>query len=214
MILTEQETMLLNDLKQQEELCRDKYAFYSSEAKDPELKQLFEVIQKEEAEHYDTISSLLSGDTPDVGIAALKNYQPKAAYHASSENADKKHDALLCSDSISSEKYVSSAYNNDLFSFASPKVRQILNHIQTEEQQHAEMIYRYKLQIRWLNLQMHCSCQKRHRNRKFFCSNAFHAFILIIYFRCSRFLHFISYIRSSAQLIYCSMDASVSGSFW
>ena len=64
--------------------------------------------------------------------------------HASSENADKKHDALLCSDSISSEKYVSSAYNNDLFSFASPKVRQILNHIQTEEQQHAEMIYRYK----------------------------------------------------------------------
>ena len=127
MILTEQETMLLNDLKQQEELCRDKYAFYSSEAKDPELKQLFEVIQKEEAEHYDTISSLLSGDTPDVGIAAPK-----------------KHDALLCSDSISSEKYVSSAYNNDLFSFASPKVRQILNHIQTEEQQHAEMIYRYK----------------------------------------------------------------------
>ena len=79
MILTEQETMLLNDLKQQEELCRDKYAFYSSEAKDPELKQLFEVIQKEEAEHYDTISSLLSGDTPDVGIAAPKNYQPKAA---------------------------------------------------------------------------------------------------------------------------------------
>ena len=126
MILTEQETMLLNDLKQQEELCRDKYTFYSSEAKDPELKQLFEVIQKEEAEHYDTISSLLSGDTPDVGIAAPKNYQPKAAYHASSE------------------KYVSSAYNNDLFSFASPKVRQILNHIQTEEQQHAEMIYRYK----------------------------------------------------------------------
>ena len=109
MILTEQETMLLNDLKQQEELCRDKYAFYSSEAK-----------------------------------AAPKNYHPKAAYHASSENADKKHDALLCSDSISSEKYVSSAYNNDLFSFASPKVRQILNHIQTEEQQHAEMIYRYK----------------------------------------------------------------------
>lgn len=77
MILTEQETMLLNDLKQQEELCRDKYAFYSSEAKDPELKQLFEVIQKEEAEHYDTISSLLSGDTPDVGIAAPKNYSQK-----------------------------------------------------------------------------------------------------------------------------------------
>ena len=77
MILTEQETMLLNDLKQQEELCRDKYAFYSSEAKDPELKQLFEVIQKEEAEHYDTISSLLSGDT--VTIVSAGNTEVTAS---------------------------------------------------------------------------------------------------------------------------------------
>lgn len=154
------------------------------------------------------------GDTPDVGIAAPKNYQPKAAYHASSENADKKHDALLCSDSISSEKYVSSAYNNDLFSFASPKVRQILNHIQTEEQQHAERFTAIKLQIRWLNLQMHCNCQKGIGTGNFSAPRPFMLFILIIYFRCSRFLHFISYIRSSAQLIYCSMDASVSGSFW
>ena len=214
MILTEQETMLLNDLKQQEELCRDKYAFYSSEAKDPELKQLFEVIQKEEAEHYDTISSLLSGDTPDVGIAAPKNYQPKAAYHASSENADKKHDALLCSDSISSEKYVSSTYNNDLFSFASPKVRQILNHIQTEEQQHAEMIYRYKTANQMAYPAAALQLSKGIGTGNFSAPMPFMLFILIIYFRCSRFLHFISYIRSSAQLIYCSMDASVSGSFW
>lgn len=33
MILTEQETMLLNDLKQQEELCRDKYAFTAAKQK-------------------------------------------------------------------------------------------------------------------------------------------------------------------------------------
>ena len=123
MILTEQETMLLNDLKQQEELCRDKYAFYSSEAKDPELKQLFEVIQKEEAEHYDTISSLLSGDTPDVGIAAPKNYQPKAAYHASSE------------------KYVHSGMNDDYLTVAYHKVSEMLKHVRTEEQQHAEVMY-------------------------------------------------------------------------
>ena len=144
MILTEQETMLLNDLKQQEKLCMDKYEFYSKEAKDTELKQLFDRIKDDEQQHHDTITKLLSGNTPDVGTAQPPSYQPKASYNAADASEEKKHDALLCSDSIASEKYVSSAYNSDLFSFASPKVRSILNHIQTEEQQHAEMIYSYK----------------------------------------------------------------------
>lgn len=144
MILTDAENMLLKDLQQQETLCRDKYEFYSSQAKDEELKQLFTRIKDEEAEHYDTITQLLNGQMPEVGTAAPKNYQPKGTYSASGNEADKKHDALLCSDSIAVEKYVSGAYNNDLFRFASPKVRHILNHIQTEEQQHAEMIYSYK----------------------------------------------------------------------
>lgn len=144
MILTEQETMLLNDLKQQEKLCMDKYEFYSKEAKDQELKQLFGRIKDEETEHHETINKLLAGDTPDVGTAQPPTYQPKASYNASGADENKQHDSLLCSDSIATEKYVSSAYNTDLFSFASPKVRSILNHIQTEEQQHAEMIYSYK----------------------------------------------------------------------
>lgn len=144
MILTEKENMLLNDLQQQEQLCRDKYAFYGSEAKDAELKELFSRIQDEEQEHFDTIGKLLAGQIPEVGMAAPKNYQPKGCYSAMSNDADKKHDELLCSDSIAGEKYVSAAYNNDLFGFASPKIRQVLNHIQTEEQQHAEMVYAYK----------------------------------------------------------------------
>lgn len=144
MILTDAENMLLKDLHQQEALCRDKYEYYSSQAKDEELKQLFSRIKDEEAEHYETIGKLLNGQMPEVGTAAPKDYQPKGTYSASGNEPDKKHDNLLCSDSIASEKYVSAAYNNDLFHFASPKVRQVLNHIQTEEQQHAEMIYSYK----------------------------------------------------------------------
>lgn len=136
--------MLLKNLQQQEQLCRDKYAFYASEAKDTELKELFGRIKDEEAEHLETIGKLLSGQTPEVGTAAPKDYQPKGTYTAMSNEEDKKHDELLCSDSIAVEKYVSATYNNDLFGFASPKIRQILNHIQTEEQQHAEMIYSYK----------------------------------------------------------------------
>lgn len=144
MILTEQETMLLKDLAQQEKLCMDKYSFYRSQAKDEDLQNLFDVIQKDETEHHDTINKLLSGTIPDVPSSTQKSYQPKGNYAHGGNPEDKTHDALLCSDSIAAEKYVSSAYNNDLFSFASPKVRQVLNHIQTEEQQHAEMIYSYK----------------------------------------------------------------------
>lgn len=144
MILTEQETMLLQDLSQQEKLCMDKYAFYRSQARDEDLKNLFEMIQKDETEHHDTINQLLSGNIPEVPAFTHKTYQPKGTYASGSNMEDKTHDSLLCSDSIAAEKYVSSAYNNDLFSFASPQVRRVLNHIQTEEQQHAEMIYSYK----------------------------------------------------------------------
>ncbi len=39
---------------------------------------------------------------------------------------------------------VSSDYNTNVFQFGNSEVRKLLNHIQTEEQEHAEMIYKYK----------------------------------------------------------------------
>ena len=71
-------------------------------------------------------------------------YSPQATYDTTSKTAEKEHDKFLCTDCIATEKYVSSAYNNDLFQFASTNVREALNHIQTDEQNHAEMIYKYK----------------------------------------------------------------------
>ena len=50
----------------------------------------------------------------------------------------------ICTDCIATEKYVSGAYNNQLFQFAEPDVRRLFNDIQTEEQNHAEKIYKYK----------------------------------------------------------------------
>jgi len=39
---------------------------------------------------------------------------------------------------------VSADYNTNVFQFGNSEVRKLLNHIQTEEQEHAEMIYKYK----------------------------------------------------------------------
>ena len=53
------------------------------------------------------------------------------------------HDKMLCQDSLSTEKYVSSTYNTAIFEFRDTNARQVLNHIQKEEQEHGEQIYNY-----------------------------------------------------------------------
>lgn len=52
-------------------------------------------------------------------------------------------DAKLCKDMLMTEKYVSGAYDTAVFEFRDTNVRQVLNHIQKEEQQHGEGIFQY-----------------------------------------------------------------------
>jgi spore coat protein CotF len=46
-------------------------------------------------------------------------------------------------DMLSTEKYVSSSYDIAIFECTNPQVRDVLNHIQKEEQQHGEAIFKY-----------------------------------------------------------------------
>ena len=55
MILTEKETNAIEDLKTQEQACIEKYTKYSSQAKDPVLKELFEEIARNEQKHFDSL---------------------------------------------------------------------------------------------------------------------------------------------------------------
>ena len=61
MQLTQKETSLLKDLKEQEQLCVDKYNKYSSSAHDGQLKNLFSQIGQIENQHLDTINQIMSG---------------------------------------------------------------------------------------------------------------------------------------------------------
>ncbi len=146
MQLTEQETNVIKDLQTQEKTCVEKYRFYENSAKDSRLKELFHRIGDEEQEHFDSLGQVLKGDVPKVTAATsgTEGYSPSVTYSAGDNSEDKKHDAFLCTDCIGTEKLVSSTYNEDLFKFAATNVRKLLNHIQTEEQNHAEMIYKYK----------------------------------------------------------------------
>ena len=52
-------------------------------------------------------------------------------------------DKILLQDMLSTEKFVSSAYDTSIFESAQPTVRQALQHIQKEEQQHGEQLFQY-----------------------------------------------------------------------
>ena len=136
---------LVSELKTQEELCVQKYDFYASQAKDPELKKLFKKILKHEQDHYNMLNDLTNGTGPTIKnkTPLAVKYEPKATHPGNQQCKD--FDKFLCTDIIATEKYVATAYNDDLFYFASTDVRNVLNAIMTDEQNHAEMIWKYKV---------------------------------------------------------------------
>ena len=142
MQLTQKETMLLKDLKDQEQLCVDKYQKYATDAADPQLKALFSQIASTEQQHYDTLTQIESSTPPAPGGKG-QSLPAFSATYGMGETPEKKSDATLCSDMLSAEKHVSSLYDTCIFEFKDENMRQVLNHIQSEEQQHGKMIYDY-----------------------------------------------------------------------
>lgn len=146
MVLTEKETTVIKDLQTQEKSCIEKYQRYSEEAKDPVLKDLFKELHREEQKHYDSLQQVLTGSVPacNCNDSEGKNYTPTATYNSMDNSEDKKLDCFLATDCIGTEKLVSSTYNTEVFAFGDSDVRKLLADIQVEEQNHAEMIYKYK----------------------------------------------------------------------
>ncbi len=140
--LTQKETTLLKDLKDQEKLCADKYQKYASCAHDPQLSQLFTELAGVENSHYQMLSDVESGRLPAMGGGGAGG-QAQFTQTYTGESQEKKDDAYLCSDLLTTEKHVSSLYNTCVFEFGQPELRRVLNHIQSDEQVHGEKIYRY-----------------------------------------------------------------------
>ena len=142
MTLTPKEHSLLCDLKTQEQLCIEKYSKYSDEACDTQLKTLFSSIKTTEQSHLETINKILGGE--EVKMPGTTPSAQKWSGTLSSCPVEQKNkDAFLCKDALTMEKHVSSMYDTSIFEFASPTLRDTLNHIQKEEQNHGEQIYSY-----------------------------------------------------------------------
>ena len=142
MQLTQKETELLKDLKGQEKLCVEKYNNHSAAAVDPQLKNLFSQIAQIEQQHFDTLVKIENGQTlaPSGGSQAMPTF---TANYSMGDTEDKKNDCFLCSDLLATEKHASQLYDTCIFEFKQEAVRNMLNHIQKEEQNHGKMIYDY-----------------------------------------------------------------------
>jgi len=142
MPLTQKETSLLKDLTKEEQLCISRYANHTEAACDPNLKTLFEDIKKEEEEHLQTLTDIQNGGYPQAGYETVKKTPPPPPVSGCS-GTDKKRDQYLCQDALDAEKYISRNYDTAVFEFVNSDLRRALNHIQSEEQRHGEMIYNY-----------------------------------------------------------------------
>lgn len=143
MVLTQKEISLIKDLKGQEQLCIEKYSKHATAAHDPQLKQLFNRIAEVERGHLNTLTQIESGITPPTGGGTATPMPSFTAYHTQTQAPEKKQDCYLCSDLLATEKHASGLYDISVFEFGQTDLRKILNHIQTEEQEHGEMIYKY-----------------------------------------------------------------------
>lgn len=146
MTLSQKEKAILRDLQTQEQVCIDRYNKFGQEANDTVLKELFSTLEKNEQKHYDTLGQILEGQVPDCDCNddEGRNYAPEATY-TSKNSKEKKDDCFLVTDSIGGEKMVSSEYNTNVFIFSDSDIRKVLADIQIEEQNHAEMLYKYKM---------------------------------------------------------------------
>lgn len=147
MVLKQTETDAISELQTQEKNCVEKYRRYKEQASDPVLKSLFDRIEKEEQKHYDTLAQVLNGEVPSCNCndSAGREYEPKATYTGTMQSEEMQSDNFLATDCIGTEKMVSSEYNSNVFRFSEPSLRKLLADIQIEEQNHAEMLYKYRM---------------------------------------------------------------------
>ena len=139
--LTQKERMLLEDQKSHEQICIEKYSNYANQAQDNQLKQICKTNEQIERNHLDTINQLLSGNIPQMN--QQQNQNPVQNINNTQTAGSNLSDKDICSDLLMTEKYVSGAYDTTIFEFRDTQVRDVLNHIQKEEQKHGESIFKY-----------------------------------------------------------------------
>lgn len=141
MTISQSDRVALQEALRQEKLCIDKYASYAQQAQDPQLQQMFNQHGMQEQQHANTLQQLLQGQQPSSGSASQSRQQGQP--QSSQVWSANPNDMQLCSDLLMTENYVSNTYDDVVFCTQNSVIRQAVQHIQKEEQQHGTDIIDY-----------------------------------------------------------------------
>lgn len=143
MQLSQKETDLLKDMKDAEKLCIEKYTRAAENACDPQLKQLCIHIAQVEQGHLDTLNKIEQGQPIPSGGQQSQQKPVFTQCYGAADTEEKKQDSYIASDLLMAEKHASHLYDTCVFEFKDDNIRQQINHIQKEEQQHGKQVYDY-----------------------------------------------------------------------
>ena len=144
MQLNQKETELLKDLKDAEKLIVGKYEKAAQDASDGQLKTLFQNIAANEQKHLDALNTIGGGSLPaDNGSSVQPKAEQTFTAVYTAETQQKKDDCFICTDLLAAEKHSSHLYDTCVFEFRDERVRETLNAIQRQEQEHGKMLYDY-----------------------------------------------------------------------
>ena len=141
--LTQKERLLLEDQKSHEEICIEKYSNYANLANDVQLKQICKANETSEKSHLNSINQLLNGQIPQTNQQQQNNQNAQNNWSNAPATGLNINDQDICTDLLMTEKYVSGTYDTAIFEFQNTNVRDVLNHIQKEEQKHGEAIFQF-----------------------------------------------------------------------
>jgi rubrerythrin len=140
MALTNKEKTLIEDNLNAEYLCIRKYEQYAAMASDQNLKQVFTDLANKEMQHANTLKGILTQN----GVTSqniFESYTKPQGDLSNLQGSIGLTDAQLLNDALSTEKHVSGSYNNAVLESVDPNIRKQLQHIQQEEQGHAETLF-------------------------------------------------------------------------
>lgn len=140
MPLTNKEKTLIEDNLNAEYLCIRKYEQYAAMSSDKNIKQVFTDLANKEMQHATTLKNILSQNGVN-NQNMFESYTKPQGDLSNLQTSIGLTDAQLLNDALSTEKHVSSSYNNAVLESVDPNIRKQLQHIQQEEQGHAETLF-------------------------------------------------------------------------
>lgn len=149
-MLTNKEKALIEDNLTAEYLCIRKYEQYAAMASDPHIKQVFTDLASKEQQHATTLENMLSQNGSSSN-SLFKSYNKPQGDLSDIQNSLGITDAQLLNDALSTEKHVSSSYNTAVLESVDANIRKQLQHIQQEEQGHAETLFKEMQSKGWYN---------------------------------------------------------------